>query len=93
MLAQSLVPLVIGAVVDGPIRHHDSSGLWALVGLALALGIAEGVLFYCRRIAMSKASLGIESDLRRDLFAPSAAPAGVLSRPVAVRPAAVADDQ
>ncbi len=28
MLAQSLVPLVIGRVVDGPIRHHDTAGLW-----------------------------------------------------------------
>ena len=26
MLAQSLLPLVIGRVVDGPIRHHDAAG-------------------------------------------------------------------
>jgi ATP-binding cassette, subfamily B, bacterial len=69
MLAQSLVPLVIGAVVDGPIRHHDTSGLWMLSGVALLFGLAEAVLFWARRIAMSKASLGIEADLRRDMFA------------------------
>jgi ATP-binding cassette subfamily B protein len=69
MLAQSLVPLVIGAVVDGPIRDHETSGIWLLCGVALLFGLAEAVLFWARRIAMSKASLGIEADLRRDMFA------------------------
>ena len=69
MLAQSLVPLVIGAVVDGPIRHRDTAGLWPLVGVALALGVAEAVFFYLRRISMSKAAIGLETDIRRDLFA------------------------
>ena len=69
MLAQSLVPLVVGRVVDGPIRHHDTSGLWPLAGLALLFGIAEAVLFFVRRYAMAAAALGVETDLRRDLFA------------------------
>jgi ATP-binding cassette subfamily B protein len=69
MIAQSLVPLVIGRVIDGPIRHSDTSGLWALAGLALALGIAETVLFFARRRAMAVAALGVETDLRRDVFA------------------------
>jgi ATP-binding cassette, subfamily B, bacterial len=63
------VPLVIGAVVDGPIRHRDTSGLWPLAGLALALGLAEALFFYLRRLAMSKAAVGLESDIRGDLFA------------------------
>jgi ATP-binding cassette subfamily B protein len=69
MLAQSLVPLITGRVVDGPIRHHDTTALWPLAGLALALGVAEAALFFCRRYAMARAALGLESDLRRDLFA------------------------
>jgi ATP-binding cassette subfamily B protein len=69
MLAQSLVPLVIGAVIDGPIRHHDASGVWALSGLALLFGVAEAALFWARRRAMADAALGVETDLRRDLFA------------------------
>jgi ATP-binding cassette subfamily B protein len=68
MLAQSLVPLVIGRVVDGPIRHHDTHGLWPLVGVALLLGVAEAVLFFIRRLAMASAALGLETDVRRDLF-------------------------
>ncbi|MDT4927517.1 MAG: ATP-binding cassette, subfamily bacterial [Pseudonocardiales bacterium] len=69
MLAQALVPLVVGRAVDGPIRHHDPAGLWALSGLALLFGIAEAGLFFARRRAMALAALGVETDLRRDLFA------------------------
>ena len=69
MLLQSLVPLVVGRVVDGPIRHHDVTGLWELSGLALAFGICEALLFFVRRYAMAGAALGVETDLRRDLFA------------------------
>jgi ATP-binding cassette subfamily B protein len=69
MLAQSLVPLIVGRVVDGPIRNHDTAGLWPLAGLALLFGIAEAALFFVRRYAMAAAALGIETDLRRDLFA------------------------
>ena len=69
MLAQALVPIVIGRVVDGPIKHHDTAGLWALSGLALLLGVTEASLFFARRRAMAIAALGVETDLRRDLFA------------------------
>jgi ATP-binding cassette subfamily B protein len=69
MLAQALVPIVVGKVVDGPIKHHDVAGLWALSGVALALGFTEAGLFFARRRAMAIAALGVETDLRRDLFA------------------------
>ncbi|MFN2518539.1 MAG: ABC transporter ATP-binding protein [Jatrophihabitantaceae bacterium] len=69
MLFQSLVPLIVGAIVDGPIRHHDTSALWPLAGLALLFGVAEASLFFIRRYAMARAALGIETDMRRDLFA------------------------
>jgi ATP-binding cassette subfamily B protein len=69
MLAQALVPLVIGRVVDGPIRHHDTSGIWSLSALALLLGVLEAVLFFVRRYAMSVAATNLETDIRRDVFA------------------------
>ena len=69
MIAQSLVPLVVGRVIDGPIRHHDTAGLWALAGVALLLGVAEAGLFFARRRAMAISALGVETDLRRDLYA------------------------
>ncbi|SHH26026.1 ATP-binding cassette, subfamily B [Jatrophihabitans endophyticus] len=69
MLSQAVIPLVTGAVVDGPIRERDTAGLWALSGLALLFGVAESALFFVRRWAMASAALGVETDLRRDLFA------------------------
>jgi ATP-binding cassette subfamily B protein len=69
MLAQAVVPIVVGKVVDGPIKDHDVAGLWALSGLALLLGVTEASLFFARRRAMAVAALGVETDLRRDLFA------------------------
>jgi ATP-binding cassette subfamily B protein len=69
MLVQALIPLVTGWVVDGPIRHHDTAAIWPLAGLALIFGVAEAVLFFVRRYAMAQAALGVETDVRRDLFA------------------------
>jgi ATP-binding cassette subfamily B protein len=69
MLAQSLLPLVFGAVVDGPIADKDTKQLWPLIGLAFGLGVAEAAFFYLRRLSMAKAAVGLETDIRRDLFA------------------------
>jgi ATP-binding cassette subfamily B protein len=69
MLAQALIPLVTGRIVDGPVRHHHPAAIWPLAGLALAFGLAEAVLFFVRRYATASAALGLETDMRRDLFA------------------------
>jgi ATP-binding cassette subfamily B protein len=69
MLAQALVPLVAGRIVDGPIAEHDTAGIWPLAGVALLFGIAEAVLFFARRYAMASAALGLETDVRQELFA------------------------
>src|SRR4051794_38830700 len=63
MLAPSLVPLVAGRVVAGRIRHGDTTGLWALAGGALLLGVTGAGLFLARRRAMAVAALGVETDL------------------------------
>ena len=68
MLAQVLVPLVIQQVVDGPIRHHDTHRIWGPAALALGLGLAEAFFFFLRRWAMASTALGIEADLRRDIY-------------------------
>jgi len=46
-----------------------NSSVWPLAGLALLFGLAEAGLFFIRRYAMASAALGIETDMRRDLFA------------------------
>ena len=68
MLAQAVVPLVAGRIVDGPIASHDTAGIWPLAGVALLFGIAEAVLFFARRYAMASAALGLETDVRQELF-------------------------
>jgi ATP-binding cassette subfamily B protein len=67
--ASIVVPLVVLRVVDGPVRHGEASGLFALGGLALALGLVEAVLIFIRRWAQSASALGMEAELRRDLYA------------------------
>ena len=68
MLAQVLVPLVVQRVVDGPIRHHDTHRIWGPAALALGLGVAEAFFFFLRRWAMATTALGIEADLRGDIY-------------------------
>ncbi|MGH8919110.1 MAG: ABC transporter ATP-binding protein, partial [Acidimicrobiales bacterium] len=65
--ASTVVPLVAKAVINGPIRHHGV-GLVPLAGLAIALGVAEAGLAFTRRWIQADATLGIETDVRADLY-------------------------
>jgi len=67
--ASIAVPLVVQQVVDGPIARGDEGGLYLLGALALALGLFEAVLIFVRRWMMSSYSLGVETAIRRDLYA------------------------
>jgi hypothetical protein len=68
-LAQIAVPLIVAAVVDGPLADGDKAGLVPLIALALVFGVAEAALFFLRRWAMNKSSLQLERDLRDTLYA------------------------
>jgi ATP-binding cassette subfamily B protein len=68
LIAVSTIPLVIEAIIDGPVRHHRG-GLVALVGLALLFGLGEGFLLFIRRWVLASAATGIETDIRNDLYA------------------------
>src|SRR3954454_2451426 len=67
-LAQLVVPLVTGAVVDGPIADGDRAALVPLLALALVFGLAEAALFFLRRWAMNASCLQVERDLRDTLY-------------------------
>jgi ATP-binding cassette subfamily B protein len=67
--ASIVVPLVVRRVVDGPVRDGNATGLIELGGLALALGLIEALLIFIRRWAQSASALGMEAELRRDLYA------------------------
>jgi ATP-binding cassette subfamily B protein len=68
MVVQSILPIITAKLIDGPIAHHDRSGMYPLIGLALFFGVLEAALFAIRRRAMTFSALAIETDLRRDFY-------------------------
>ncbi|HEX6515048.1 MAG TPA: ABC transporter ATP-binding protein [Nocardioidaceae bacterium] len=62
------IPLVIKAIIDGPVAHHDLDALLPLGLLALGLGVLEAVLVFWRRWVQSNAVLGVETAIRHDLY-------------------------
>ena len=67
--ASIVVPLVVQRVVDGPIRDRDPAGLVWLGALALLLGLLEAVMVFTRRWVQASTATGIETAIRRDLYA------------------------
>jgi ATP-binding cassette, subfamily B, bacterial len=67
--ASTLVPLVIGAMVDGPIARGERAELIPLFFAVLALGVAEAGLIAFRRYVQTQVVLTIERDLRDDFYA------------------------
>ena len=69
VLATIAIPLMTKAVIDGPVRHQDQRGLWVLGTAALAIGVAEAVLWFIRRWLVARSTMGVEADIRKDLYA------------------------
>jgi len=67
--ASTLIPLVLEAVVNGPIRHHDRAALVPMFFLALGLGILEAAFITARRRVQSIAIMHVERQIRDDLYA------------------------
>jgi ATP-binding cassette, subfamily B, bacterial len=66
--AQTLMPLVIGAAIDGPVRHGNWAGIWAYAGVLVGLTVVQTVAFVVRRIpVVDGAEVGF--GLRSRLFA------------------------
>ncbi|MFB3739372.1 MAG: ABC transporter ATP-binding protein, partial [Candidatus Velamenicoccus archaeovorus] len=66
--ASTVVPLVIMAMVNGPIRHGNRGLLGPMFMLALGLGIAEAGLIFCRRWLQQTVVLRVERQIRDDLY-------------------------
>src|SRR3954447_17305189 len=62
------IPLVIKALIDGPIEDHRASGVLPLGLLVLGLGVLEAFLIWWRRWVQNKAVLAVETAMRRDLY-------------------------
>ncbi len=63
------IPLMTKAVIDGPVRQQDQHGLWVLGAAAMGVGITEAVLWFIRRWLVARATMGVEADIRKDLYA------------------------
>jgi ATP-binding cassette, subfamily B, bacterial len=69
LAATVAIPLMTKAVIDGPVRHQDQHGLWLLGAAATGVGISEAVLWFIRRWLVARATMGVEADIRKDLYA------------------------
>jgi len=63
------IPLLTKEIIDGPITNRDIGPVLPLGLLALALGVLEAVLVFWRRWVQSSAVLGVETEMRHDLYA------------------------
>src|SRR4051794_32549469 len=62
------IPLVTKAIIDGPITDGELGALLPLGLLGLGLGVLEAVLIWVRRWVQSNAVLGLETEIRHDLY-------------------------
>ncbi|MCV7237543.1 ABC transporter ATP-binding protein [Mycolicibacterium celeriflavum] len=69
LAATVAIPLMTKAVIDGPVRRQDPQGLWLLGAAAMGVGICEAVLWFIRRWLAARATMGVEADIRKDLYA------------------------
>ncbi len=67
--ASTLVPLVIEAIVNGPIKRHDTGALVPWFLLVAGLGVAEAGLIVVRRELQWDAVLTVERNIRDDVYA------------------------
>jgi ATP-binding cassette subfamily B protein len=68
LVAATFIPLVVKALVDGPIQHRSHGGIVLLATVALLLGLVESVSMGIRRMVLAHAALGIETDMRNQLY-------------------------
>jgi ATP-binding cassette subfamily B protein len=62
------IPLVTAALIDGPLAEGDRGAILPLGLLALTLGIVEALLILIRRWVQAAAVLGVERQLRDDIY-------------------------
>jgi len=63
-----VIPLVTKTIIDGPVAGGQRGKLVPLALLALGLGAVEASFTMVRRWVQASAALGIETDMRSDLY-------------------------
>jgi ATP-binding cassette subfamily B protein len=67
--AEIVIPLLVKAIIDGPITHGDSGALLPLGLAAAGFGLAEAALNLFRRWVQASAVTGMERSMRDSLYA------------------------
>jgi ATP-binding cassette, subfamily B, bacterial len=66
--SEVVIPLLVKAVIDGPIAHHQRGALIPLGAAAIALGAATAALNLIRRWIQGNAVAAMEKTIRDDLY-------------------------
>jgi ABC-type multidrug transport system fused ATPase/permease subunit len=67
-VAGILVPVLTGVVIDELSRDPDTTVLALVIAAVVALGLVRGALMLGRRLLSGRQALGVEYDLRDDLY-------------------------
>jgi ATP-binding cassette subfamily B protein len=68
-LAAIAITFLIRAAINGPLEDGTLDGLWLIVFLVLAVGLAKAALMLGRRLIAGRQALGVEFDMRNALYA------------------------
>ncbi|MEU4800938.1 ABC transporter ATP-binding protein [Actinosynnema sp. NPDC023587] len=68
MLCGLGIPLITQRIVDGPIADRDLGALPPMVGLVLALGLAEAGFFFARRRFIARPASDVEARMRAGMY-------------------------
>ena len=62
------IPLALEYLVDGPLSEGDPEAIWPAAGLVAALGLAEALFIFLRRVTVLTPGTRIDSKLRNRLY-------------------------
>ena len=64
-----LIPQVLGALVDGPLKTGDPAQIWPAFAIVLGLGVVEAIMIALRRWFVLTPGTHIEARMRNGLYA------------------------
>src|SRR6195952_4632538 len=67
-LVSLAIPQVLAVLIDGPLAKGDSSEIWPVVLVVLALGVLEAVLIALRRVLVLTPGTHVEARMRNSLY-------------------------
>ncbi|MCU1479739.1 MAG: transporter [Subtercola sp.] len=62
------IPQVLAVLIDGPLADGDSSQIWPVVLVVLALGVLEAILIALRRVLVLTPGTHVEASMRNGLY-------------------------